>query len=509
MLQKLNERIQGLLAWIIISLIAFTFAIFGVDYYMQSHTSSNVRLTVNGEPITNNEFEINYRRARQARENVLSADAERKLKDDVIQEMILNRVSLDAAINSGFNVTPQSAAMAIHNIPQFQKNGKFSIENYQQALGNNLYTPQSFQKEVQLGMILNQQRFAFIGTEFVLPNELNRYIALSMQSRNYDYVRIPFLNFLKPSLVSDKEILEYYQDNQDLFKIGEQVSIEYVRLSMDDIKQKITVSEQQIKNFYTENKLQAPIDEIKEKIKDQIATDLAQVQYAKQLEILSDLSYQTPDTLTPVVENLQLKLESSKPFQSTGGDEKISQNNKIVTAAFSNDVFNLGNNSDPIQLDNDSVVVLRVLKKYPVRNLTLAEVKNSIREKLALTHAKSKAKQLGQDLLSADLKSRAQLLKDNNLQWHKVENSTRDNPKASQNINELAFNLSVGKETGVELPGGDFVFVALNKINEGDVSNMTNEQKNNLVLELEGNLGQIAYELYIKELVNNAKIKTQ
>ena len=35
MLQKLNERIQGLVAWIIIILVAITFTLFGVDYYLQ------------------------------------------------------------------------------------------------------------------------------------------------------------------------------------------------------------------------------------------------------------------------------------------------------------------------------------------------------------------------------------------------------------------------------------------------------------------------------------------
>ena len=45
MLQKLNERIQGVVAWLVIILIAITFTLFGVDYYLQSHQTSNAKVS--------------------------------------------------------------------------------------------------------------------------------------------------------------------------------------------------------------------------------------------------------------------------------------------------------------------------------------------------------------------------------------------------------------------------------------------------------------------------------
>ncbi len=91
MLQKFNEKIRGVFAWIIIVLIAITFTLFGVDYYLQSHNRSNVEVEVNGEPISQARFETNYRRIRQQQDiTSLTPDRDKQIKQQVLDEMIVN-----------------------------------------------------------------------------------------------------------------------------------------------------------------------------------------------------------------------------------------------------------------------------------------------------------------------------------------------------------------------------------------------------------------------------------
>lgn len=147
MLQKLNERIQGLVAWIVISLVAITFTLFGVDYYLQSHHESSAQADVNGEPITKQSFDLTYRRARQSRSlPQLSAARDNQFKQQLLKEMIVNTVTVQAAHSNGFDVSPSQADAAILSIPQFQEEGHFSSDRYTQALNGALFTPQSFQK---------------------------------------------------------------------------------------------------------------------------------------------------------------------------------------------------------------------------------------------------------------------------------------------------------------------------------------------------------------------------
>lgn len=622
MLQKLNERIQGVVAWVIIILVAVTFTLFGVDYYLQSHHDTNAQLEVNGQPITKQAFELNYRRTRQMRDpSLMTAALENQLKQQVMDEMIMNNVSMQAAHSNGFEVNAAQANAAILNIPQFQQDGHFSTDRYQQALNGALFTPESFQKEVSQGMLLNQQRFAFIGTSFALPTEIKQFVKLYMQTRDYDYMQIPALRFIKQAMVSPDEVDAYYKQHQKEFLSPEKVSIEYIRLSMADIKKSIKISDQQITRYYEDNqsnyytpaqwkvahilfavppdtsaednqrikqraddmfallqknpdqfeqnvkavsddKISAinngvlpwivagqsgfdktlvtlttagqisapvksshgyeifklidykaaavkPLNEVKQTIQDQLLADLGQTEYAQNLEKLSDLSYQTPDSLSPVADALKLPLQESSQFSREGGNSELTKNKLVINAAFSHDVMTLGNNSEPIQLDNESLIVLRVNKHFPAAEKGLAEVKPVIEQKLTLEKAKADARKLGKELLSANQKPEEQnkLITENNLQWSTVAAASRDTEAAAETINQMAFSLArVGTEQGRSLVSGDYVIVHLKKINEGKLDNLDKEQVASITQQIETNYGMMDYDLYLSDLMSKAKI---
>ncbi|OCH96965.1 peptidylprolyl isomerase [Legionella jamestowniensis] len=622
MLQKLNERIQGLVAWIVIILIAITFTLFGVDYYMQSHQASNAVVEVNGQPISAQAFEINYRRARQQREAAqMTATTEKALKKEVLEDMILNEVSVQAARTSGFEVSVEQANAAIVSIPQFQEDGHFSAERYQQALSGAMFTPESFQKEVRQGMLLNQQRFAFIGSAFALPNEIKRFVKLYMQTRDYDYLQIPISLFMKNIKVSDEAINAYYQKHQKEFIAPEKVAIEYVRLSMQALRDQIKISDEELKRYYDENessfltpaqwqvaqilfavpddasseaeeqikqkaeeayqalqknpaqfeawartksddKLAAmnngvlpwmvaghsefdkelaslttkgqmsspikashgyvifklldykpatvkPLEEVQPEIKEQLIGELAQTKYAQALEQLSDLSYQSPDSLQPVAEALNLSIEKAPPFSRRGGNEELTKNKDVVNAAFSHDVLELGNNSEPIQLDNDSVIVLRVDQHIPAAEKPLTDVKNYIATKLAKKEAEQQAQKLGATFLSSKItpESQEKLLETNQIQWHQVEQATRETDKADAEINDLAFSLArTNSEVGRSIKNGDFVIVRLKKINDGQFKLLDKEQQASIAQQIESSYGVMDYDLYVNSLLSKAKI---
>lgn len=620
MLQKLNERIQGIVAWVIVILIAVTFAFFGVDYYIQSRHDAEILAEVNGEAISKREFELVYQRTRQFRDaSQINPSQEQRFKRQVMNEMIINLVSLQAAKKYGFHVSGEQANAAILNIPQFQEDGHFSSARYQQALSGALFTPETFQKEVRQGMVLNQQRFAFIGTAFALPSEVERFIKLYMQTRDYVYWLIPAANFASGVKVADREISEYYQQHQKEFVSPEQVVVDYVRLSMADIKKKISLSEEQIQSYYEENRsnyllpakwkvahilfaipsgasreeieqiqiraekaygeLQAdpnqfetmakqysddklsalqngilpwivagqsdmdkalinltqpgqisppiktrhgyqifkliaykpaetkPFSQVKEDIREQLQSELAQAKYAQLMEDLSDLSYQSPDSLEPVARALDLKVESTKPFSRQGGQPPLADNQKFIRAAFSHDVLELGNNSEPIQVDDDSVVVLRVQKHIPASQLPLAEVSLKIADLLAKQKAERKALQIGQELLQANEAKRQNIIEKYNLKTQEVASAGRESDEAPALINQLAFALpNPGASKGGRLENGDYAVVELKKMNDGDPAKLDNEQIANITQQLEASYGVMAYDLYVNQLMRDAKI---
>lgn len=621
MLQKLNERIQGVVAWLVVILIGITFTLFGVDYYLQSRQTTNAKVVVNDFPLTLQAFDTSYRRARAMQDlSQLTAADEKKLQNQVLDQMINNEVLVQAARKNGFNVSADQANAAILSIPQFQEDGHFSAQKYQQALNAALFTQSSFQNEVKQGMLLNQQRFAFMGSSFALPDEIDRFVSLYMQSRDYEYLIVPVSRFEKDVQISQDAITDYYNKHKREFMAPEKVSLDYVNLSMHDIKDKVNVSDDDVKRYYEENqnnyltparwhvahilfavpqgankdeleKIQnkanstylllqkdpkqfghlvskmsddklsvadngvlpwiaagqneyskllshlttpgqisspektkhgyeifklidykpvstKPLSEVEASIKEQLVVEMAQTQYTQAMEQLSDLSYQSPGSLQPVADALNLKIVKTQPFSREGGAESIAKNKQVINSAFSHDVLDLGNNSDPIQIDNDSVVVVRVNRHWPEKEQTLDAVHDRIHKILVKKEAETKAKKIGMSLLNpGEEKQQKDLIVSNQLEWKSVVKATRDNDKEDVEINDMAFNLlRPESKDGFVLPNGDFAVVKLKHINNGKFSELDGETQDSLTQQIEASYGMMDYDLYAKNLMSHSKI---
>lgn len=625
MLQKLNERIQGAVAWVVIVLIAITFVLFGVDYYMQSHQASDVEVTVNGEPISRQSFELQYRRAKHALDSDdLQANQEQNIKKKVLDDLISNKLAVQAARDSGFFVANQQAKQAILHIPQFQEDGHFSLARYQQALSGAMFTPESFQQEVQQGMLLNQQRFAYMGSEFALPTEVDHYVNLFMQTRDYQYMVVPKTAFKNSIKLDSAALQSYYETHKKRYVLPEQVKLQFVELSLKQVKQGIHIDEAAAQTYYQENpesfmvpaewhvahillpletpessdksgqefakeiaralkkdpklfdayvkkysldelsvakqgelpwivagttpfdkvlsKLEQagdiskplkteqgfeifrlieqknsrlkPFAEVKKDIQKQLAREQLEAKYAEMSERLADLSYQTPDTLEPVAKDLGLQLQEtdwlSHRFAANQDASDIRNNKAVRQAAFSHDVLDLANNSEPIQLDDDKVVVIRVLKHQERKQQDLAAVEDKVREELILEKQKEAARALGIAIIAQQENPKAldALIKPHALTWVTAQKAERDTDSPDADINRFAFGLRLdGKIQGSQLQNGDFVLVKLVAVHPGKVKELDAEQRAGLVQQIEASYGVMDYDLFINQLLLNAKIE--
>jgi peptidyl-prolyl cis-trans isomerase D len=552
---------------------------------------------------------------------------ESQLKAQVLNDLIFNSLSIQSAKLNGFSVSPYQANTAILSIPQFQMDGHFSSMKYARALNGALFTPESFQREVQQGMLLNQQRFAFIGTAFALPNEIEQFVKLYMQTRDYDYTRIPALKFLDNASVKDSELQSYYNKHQDVFLSPEMISVKYIQLSLSDIKNQVNVTDKSILQYYKDHPTQfmlpaqwdlenlvvhlpenaskqaqaealklaqdfenqfikqpelfdeytkkakqheldqnqlkvsskvlptilagqtnldadlvnltkpnmisnpvrtsqgyeifkcrayqssrfRPFNTVEKDIRDLLKNEKAQTIFNKTMERLSELSFDHPDSLDKIAKKLKLPVKESTLFSRRGGNDPLTQNKSIVRAAFAPDVLRFANNSEPIQLDHDNVIVLRLNQHIPASKQALVDVKLLIAKKLAKKQAEAEARQMGEMLVAYKRfpdKSKQQLMVAPNLVWSKVSHAARDAADVPPGVNELAFSLpSVGSRSGRTLVGGDYVVVELKQVNPGNISLLDPEQVASITQEIEANLGMMDYDLYIHQLMAKAKIE--
>lgn len=259
MLQSIRDRSKGWLSTVILSLVCLAFVLWGIQSYLESSSRNDAAAKVNGHAITTVEANAAYERLRQQQQFQLGADftvddkIEKQLKKQAIDQLIMGQILTSAALKEGYRVTKEEVDAALLSIPAFQINGRFSAERFHEALSGMLYTENSFLADLQTTMLVSQLRSGFIESAFALDNEVNNAIKLINQKRDIGYTIIPATRFSNNLSISDVEAEGYYQHHQNQFAVPEQVSIEYIELSLPQIAAQQHFTDAQLKQYYQDN----------------------------------------------------------------------------------------------------------------------------------------------------------------------------------------------------------------------------------------------------------------
>lgn len=628
MLQSIRDNTQGWIAGVIISLLILSFALWGIHSYVLGAGDNNVVAKVNGTEITKNQLSVAYERLRRQAQmqfgnNQLPERAEAGLKDRALQTLIHFQVLEQASFANDYRITGNQIDSFLQGMPEFQVNGEFSPVRFQQALSATLFTPSDFVELIKTTLLIDQPRLGIIFTSFALPNEINDTIALIGQERNIQYLLIPQSYFNNQAInISDEKINAYYKDHQNEFKTPEQVSVDYILLTVGDLANKIHPTDEQLKNFYNENtnsfaepakwqldavilpispnataddvkKAQAKIEEIvkaankgtdfpalikqfalvkgdskltnwvslnqipvelqksvatltkpgqvstpiptekgfvllkavaykapevqsyvisKDKVKQAFARQKAEEQFADQKEKVANITYEHPDSLQAAAQELGTPIHTTALFTKDKAAKDLSANSKVREAAFSNDVLNLQNNSDVIQIDPESAIILRVKSHIPAAVLDLSVVRNQIESKLKSIAIEDKLIVLSDEIkskLQTGKSSPAQVSEEYHLQWNNAGLIGRHANKIDQAILEKAFEIPnpQGKAPNYSTAkvANGFAVIELVAVKAGS-TDVSKEQSQAFLDQIQSSQGTLEYELYSNSLMKNSKI---
>lgn len=219
-----------------------------------------------------------------------------------------------------------------------------------------------------------------------------------------------------------------------------------------------------------------PLESVREEITNELRLQAAEPQFYEVLERATNLAYEHPESLEPAAEELGLELRQSGLFSRDGGSG-VAENAAVAAAAFSPEVLEDGLNSDPVEVEPNHYVILRVRERQPAEQQPLELVADDIREQLRRERAHREAMETAEEAAER-LRAGgagAELAAENTaLSWVRVETLSReqvaeDMPVSTQ---RRAFELArpVGGEPSVEtlrLPSGDAAVIAVYGIAEG------------------------------------------
>jgi peptidyl-prolyl cis-trans isomerase D len=399
MLQEIREKTQGWIAGTIISIIILSFALWGIHSYFVSGVSTTVA-SVNGIDISKEQLTVAYDRLRRQMQaqygSAVTPKDEPTLKERALRSLVDIEILKQASVSQGFLITDQQVDDYLQSMPDFQVDGHFSLDRFQEVLSATLLTTSEFLDLIKTSLQIEQPRLGIMLTAFGLPEESRYTASLVNQVRDISYLPLPINQFLSPAIVvTPAQIQAYYTAHQRDYKTPEEVSIDYLELSLTDLYSKFNPSEPVLKSFYNEN-----INAYTQPMRWELAgilvpnapsADQADAQQSKILNIKQALD-QNPASFDKL---LKQNAKASLPTGLVALNQLPSDVQKAVMG-----LTQANQISDPVETAQGLVVIKALAVQEPKIN-SYDTVKAKVREAYIHQHAEDKFAELRDQL--ADL----------------------------------------------------------------------------------------------------------
>jgi len=247
------------LVQVILALITLPFAFFGVDYYFRGGGSATEVARVGGETISQVEFanaisdQQDRMRQSAGKDYDPTVFSNPEVRYSMLEQLIGQRV-LDQQVRRGnLRVSDAQLAQFIGELAPFQEDGKFSRAKYEQLLISQNMTPLAFEQRVRQELTVAPLQEPIANGNITATSNIERYLALLDQQRQVAVATVPADAYLKDVKIDDAAVKAFYDANQGVFQVPDEVKIEYLVLTPESLMGQITVDPAEVKKQYDDN----------------------------------------------------------------------------------------------------------------------------------------------------------------------------------------------------------------------------------------------------------------
>lgn len=369
----------------ILVLILPSFVFFGIQGYNNYVDKDGALATVDGAPITQQEYDVALRdRAERLRQS-LGTSFDPKLLETpearvaVLDQLVLDRALTNEATKSNVVITADRLREFIANIPAFQQDGKFSYDRYKAFLASRGQSEAAFEQSLRND--LRKQTFvqAVVESAIVPKQVIDRIERILLEQREVRELRFPADQFASKVSITDAQIAEYYQGNRSQFEIPESVRVEYVVLSPETIAGNVKITDEAIRSYYEQNKARYGTEEQRRASHILIAAEGADKSAARKKaeEILAKVKASPNDFAKLAREN------SKDPGSAAQGGDLGFFGRGMMVKPFAEAAFRLktGEISDVVETDF-GFHIIGVTEIKPAQAKPLVEVRADIEREL-------------------------------------------------------------------------------------------------------------------------------
>lgn len=256
MLQNIRDNAQGTIAKIIVGLIILTFAVFGTDAIIQSFYGEPEAAEVNGEPITQVEYERLVERRQRQLFNQMGPEFDpatidqNALRRAALDEAIQRRLLLQAAERLGVTISDAQIDAFILQWPAAQQDGEFDPERFRGLLASLGMTPNAFRAELRQELAVAQIQSGISQSAFLTEAELLELLKLERQTRSFRFVRLSAEERAETVEVTEEEIRQRYEDKLETYRVPDRVVLRYIEIQKDQLAADLEIPEEELEAGY-------------------------------------------------------------------------------------------------------------------------------------------------------------------------------------------------------------------------------------------------------------------
>lgn len=254
------------------------------------------------------------------------------------------------------------------------------------------------------------------------------------------------------------------------------------------------------------NEIRAGNQQPFEAVRAQLETELQDTERDRAFNELSgklvDAVYKNPSSLEPAARALGLVVQTTPAFPRSGGSG-IASDAKVLRAAFSDTLVQDGTASDPIELAPNRNVMIRVIEHTPEAALPLASVSDAVVAAIRADRQHKAAESAADALLKvAKAKGLAAAATDAKLAMAEMNGISRRSQLPSPQAVTAFFNTprphdNLASVDKVKL-GGAYLVYAVRATRDGNLTQVTAEERTKLRGELSQVAGSDAQQAYVK-----------
>ena len=523
MMERMSAFAHGTTAKILFVIIMISFSVWGVGAYVQGHADLDPA-EVNGVTIPGNYFQSKFEVRKRELRQQLGSNYSKLATNEQFMQSQKEAVQFDEFKENGkFSQKKFQEVLlrtSYQNPTQFGEalRSDLQLQTYTNAFSNDAF---ALPYEVkQISDILGQKREVTVRqiplsnveeSISVSDNEVSDYYKahssdyMNPESVKVSYVEITAKELAEKKQVAEDDIQKYYKDNQKKFTKKPTYHVAHIMKSVssesDDAKAKADIDE-----IYSQLQNGAMFEELAKKNSDDkvsaskggdlgvVEEGTEQPEFEEAVKLLSkdnvyskpiktkylksdvvDKSFSNPESLDSL-EDLGLKVKTSEFFDKSTSVAPFS-NQKLLNLAFSKEFRDANQNSELIEINDHSSIIIHPLEYKAASAKPLSEVKESVVESVKKNKAKTELMKIADNYLKniKDEKATSELTEKYKIEVKEPEVLDRFSKEYGSEVSAEIFKMakpSGDKKSTIKVYDqmGNLLIVTLNKVEQAEKS---------------------------------------